>query len=433
MTAFGLSPLLFLVAAATGAPTSPTSPAAPPADLSAFDETRLAQEIWAHGPDVIAARPDVFEAETARRHSYMLPNPSLSAAWGTIPLGRRTGDPEPEFADVPNYSVGISELIEIGKRGPRQKAAEAARAAAGHTLQEVFRQSFYGLMDSLTDQAVAVARASVLRTLVATSQEVLRLQRARAERGDLAGIEVDRLEVEDGRLLSDLRSAEAAERGAQVACTRMLGRDCPHFETGEQAQAFLLRKTLPPAAGDDKALPDRPDLRALRAQKARIEAEQQLSRRLKIPDLVAGVTYTYDRFLISGNQSKSLTLNLTIPLPLFDHGQAELDRTTSLMANNEAAIAAVSTGATRARPLVREQITALLAGGRALDERLPVAAAVVERMNSAFNRGGVALLDVLSARRDYENAQLDRIEVAAAAQKATTDLRRVTGDLPWRP
>jgi cobalt-zinc-cadmium efflux system outer membrane protein len=157
-----------------------------------------------------------------------------------------------------------------------------------------------------------------------------------------------------------------------------------------------------------------------------------LAERQAIPDPVASLSFTHDQFVASGNQPNSLSVNVTIPLPLFDRGQTEATRARRRLAINEAEIQALTATVRRGIALQRSQLDTLSARARLLEEQaLPRAQRVVERTEAAFRRGGVGFPEVLLARRAFEELELDRIEVAAAAHRARLALRRATASLPW--
>ncbi len=411
-------PLMLLAAA-----TDPSDP---------FDETTLAADIWRRAPDVAVARQDLADAQAVADRSHLLPNPSLTATVGSLPIGARTpSSGETTFGEVPNYSVGVGQLFEIGKRRPRQAAAAAARDVAGFGVLDAYRTSFFSLMEIISDQAAAVARLAVLERLVAGSEESLRLQRARASRGDVAGLEVDRLEVEHLRLTSSLREAEGLRQGALGACSRILGRDCPRFTSEEQARGFLGRVTVPPRTDDARLVAQRSDLQGLRAQQTRLQAELALAEKQKIPDPVATLGYTRDQFVKAGNQANSVSVSINIPLPVFDRGQADIKRAKDRLANTQDMREVAQATALRQLTIGRAQIETLVARAQILDEQaVPLARSVAERMEAAARRGGAALPDVLLARRAMEELALTRVEVASAAYRASLDLRRVSGALP---
>jgi cobalt-zinc-cadmium efflux system outer membrane protein len=415
------------------------TPAAASAPLDPFDETALAAAVWQWSPDVLAARRDLIDAEAARDRTYLLPNPSLTGAWNTIPVGDRpTIDPATNrpvgFWDVPNYSVGLSQLFELGKRGPRQRAAEATREGSQHGVLDVYLHAYFAVLESLAEQAAASARLAVLGRLVTDSQESLRLQRARADKGDIAPLEVDRLEVEHSRLTSSMTEAQADREAALITCGGILGAPCPRFASEADARRFLANQAVPPAVEGEAAIAGRPDLQALRAERTRLGAELTLAERQKIPDPVASVGFVHDRFVASGNQPNSFNASLTIPLPIFDRGQTETTRARRRLATNQVAITALSGSVLRGIAAQRGQLQILSTRARLLDEQaVPRARSVVERTEAAFRRGGVAFPDVLLARRAFEELELDRIEVAAATHRASVNLRRATAALPWPP
>jgi outer membrane protein, heavy metal efflux system len=408
-----------------------------------FNEEALAAQLWSRSPDLILSRQAVIEAEAVRDHSYVLPNPTLAAAWGTIPVGKRN-PPNASFGEVPNYMVGISEMIELGKRGPRQTSAEAATKVAALTVADAYRQSFFVLLESIAEQANATARRSVLERLVGDSAESLRLQRERAKRGDVAALEVDRLEVEHLRLLSAAREAEEAQEIAVGACARILGADCPRFAGEDDARRFLFQdhpdvRALAHGGQNDgqkdgQALAARPDLLALEAEQARLRAELVLAGRAKIPDPTASVSYMHDQFEIAGNQSNSIVLAISLPLPVFDRGQVESARARRRLEAAEQARRVLSDSALRAIALARKRLAVLQERARSLDEAaLPRARSLAEGMDAASHRGGASLIDVLLARRAFEELQLDRLEVAATTFKATLDIRRNAALYPRPP
>jgi cobalt-zinc-cadmium efflux system outer membrane protein len=269
---------------------------------------------------------------------------------------------------------------------------------------------------------------------VGDSAESLRLQRERAKRGDVAALEVDRLEVEHLRLLSAAREAEEAQEIAIGACARILGADCPRFADENEARRFLFEGHHDVVVDDEQAVSDRPDLLALDAEQARLRADLVLAGRAKIPDPTASLSYMHDQFEIAGNQANSLVLAVSLPLPVFDHGQVESARAKRRLEAAEQAHRVLSATALRALALARKRLAVLQARARSLDEdALPRARNLAEGMDAASRRGGASLIDVLLARRAFEELQLDRMEVAATAFKARLDIRRNAALYPRPP
>jgi len=414
-----------------GLTTTEARAAEPSSPVDPFDELSLARGLWQRSAELAAGREQLIEADANRRRAYLLPNPTLNGSWSTVPVGRRN-PPEIGFWQVPNYNVQIAELLEIGKRGPRQRAAEAATMRARHELADIYRQAFFTILEMLADQAEAVIRGAVLQRLVGDSAEGLRLQRARAQRGDVAGLDVDRLEVEHLRLQSSVAEAASVREAAIARCTQLLGLPCPRFGNDEQAQRFLSQADLAPPT--PQALDQRPDIQALGARVAQANAEHVLAARQKIPDPTLSLGYQRDQFVASGNQGNSVNVAVSIPLPVFDHGQvaaARADKARELATSTRQTLLA---NAAAMVDLARKRIVLLMQRAGTLDgEAIPRARGVFERMEAAARRGGAALQDVLLARRALEELQLDRVTIAAERFRVIVDGRRAAGLLPPVP
>jgi cobalt-zinc-cadmium efflux system outer membrane protein len=408
---------------------SPPQPVQPP---DPFVEQTIAQALWQHSPDLAQARLGLLEGEANRDRSHLLPNPTLGATWSTIPLGERN-PPGQAFWSVPNYGVQLGSTFEIGKRGPRQRAAEAGLNAARFDLEDSYRQAFFGVMETLAAQAEAVARVAVLQRLVADGNESLRLQRARADHGDVAALEVDRLEVEHLRLLSQVQEAIGVRDAAVAACGQVLGMPCPQFRDEAEARRFLAQAETAHLASPDQ-IPERADLRALSAREQAAEAERVLASRRSIPDPGVNVGYTRDQFVASGNQANSINLAVSIPLPVFDHGQVDEVRARRTREYANATRATLTASARESLRIGQGRLETLARRAGVLDkDAVPRAQAVLDRTEAAARRGGVALQEVLLARRALEELQLDRVEVAAEHFRTLLDVRRAAGPPPPAP
>jgi cobalt-zinc-cadmium efflux system outer membrane protein len=397
-----------------------------------FDEGTLAAAVWEGSPDVVASRSAVVDAQATEQRSKLLPNPALIATWGTIPVGRRNPT-SLGFNDVPNYSFGASQLFEIGKRGPRKSAARAGVDEARLSLRELYRERFLDVLRAIGDQAGAAGRAAVLERLVGDSEETLRLQKLRAARGDVAGLEVDRLEVEHLRLLSSLGEAHSAMEAAASTCALLLGNTCPRLATLDQAIRYLNGPSV--TVGDDaQAIAQRPDLQALAASERRARAEGVLASRQAIPDPTVSASFTHDQFEVSGNQPNSVTLSVALPLPIFDRGQPEAARASARAMLAVRQRETLTQAALQSLVASRKRLAILGERARRLDDQaIPMARTTAERLEAAARRGGAALQDVLLARRAMEELQLDRVEVAGQAFAARLDIRRAAGSVPEPP
>ncbi|MBI3767641.1 MAG: TolC family protein [Deltaproteobacteria bacterium] len=389
--------------------------------------------LWEQSPEVIDARAAAATAASELGHARTLPNPQLDFTWGTIPIGttnpRDLHDP---VGNVPNYGVGISELIELGKRGPRTAAAAAQVAQARAQALATLSGRFFALLAAIGDLAKNQVRAAVLGGQVRAGEDVLRIERARAAKGATAGADVERSEVEQMRLRAARDAALSDLERARGACAAIVAAPCPKFPSYRQARQFLraaLRADLPRAwrAEFERR---RPDVAALDAALRAADEQATLARRRTIPDVTVRADYTYDTFVASGNQRQSAALGIQVPLPLFDRGQADLQAAAAALTRARGARRAIV--ATAAETLAVAARRRDLAASRVEHMRaaLAMARAVRRSMEGAAREGGVSQLEVLLARRAHQELLLDRADLDADAYDAALRIREAAALFP---
>jgi cobalt-zinc-cadmium efflux system outer membrane protein len=400
------------------------------------DEPRLATFLWEQAPEVIDARSAAASAAGDLRKARTLPNPTLDFTWGTVPIGE-TNPPNlhDPWSNVPNYTVGISELVELGKRGPRAAAAaaqlEQARAQALATLGT----RFFALLEAIGDIAKSQARAGVLNAQVHAGDDTIALERARAAKGETATADLERAELEQMRLVAARDSARSDLETARGACAAIVASPCPAFPTARAARDYLRRVAAAtvPRAWSPELEKQRPDIAALDAALHAADEQATLARRKAIPDLTVRAGYTYDTFEVAGNQRQSAALGFQMPLPVFDRGQADLQSAQAALAKArhtrtslvETARTTLETEA-RQRDLVTRRIAQM---GRALGTARSVRAA----MEGAAREGGTSQLDVLLAQRSHQDLLLARTDLDGEAFTAALKIREATGDFPRPP
>jgi cobalt-zinc-cadmium efflux system outer membrane protein len=419
--------LLLLVAAASQAQ-------APKLSAAVYDdETQLANLLWQRAADVIAARAARATMESELVRSRLFPNPTLDAEWGTIPLGRSNPPSlRRPLSNVPSYTAGLSELFEIGKRGPRQAAAQADVERAQHEAMAILGDRFFATLEQIAVMAMNQQRASVLDEQIENGLELLGLNQARAAKGEIAQLDVEVTEVEQARLVASRDAALSDMAQAQAECSALLAAACPLFESGEAARRFLVASATLAVPGEWSAQSQerRPDIQALTAAIRSAEERATLARRQILPDVTMRFSYRYDEFIESGNQRNSVSVGAEVPLPILDQGQADLlaalsekQRAERLRQGLVSTAAEVLSAAMRRRDLVRRR-------AEHLDAAIERARTVRDAMGAAQVAGGTSLIEVLLARRAYQELLRERIDLDADAVEATLAVRRTTGMFP---
>ncbi len=390
--------------------------------------TELSNLLWERAPALAADRAVLGAARADVERSHLLPNPTLDAAWSTIPIGQTT---PPNYADrmsrIPNYSLGVSELIEIGKRGPRQRAAAASLGEAAYNVYADLADHYFEVLTRLGQIASSQIRSNDLAELVKGAEQLTQLQRARVSKGDSPALDAERAALEEAKLRSAYEEEVAQLAQALRDCTTLLGDTCHPFPSLDAAAQFL--ELRPPQ--DGLAVTERPDIKAVENRQTAAAAERDLAGNKVIPDPTVRVGYVYDQFVVSGNQRNSLFVGVSIPLPFLDRGQTDkLEADTKQWSAVETRERLQAQAETRALKIGEARDVAVLRRTRMREKTLPMARDIVRDLDLVIQRGGASLQDLLMARRTLNELLVDAAELDRRVFELEVELARVRG---WAP
>src|SRR5882724_8586866 len=174
------------------------------------------------------------------------------------------------------YTFNVGQPIELGgKRQRRIDSAKAATKVTGLELADLRRQLIFQVKKSFSDILVAREALALTEQNLTALDELERVQRLRAEKGDISGLELLRIEVERFAFERDTADVRQALRAAKIALRTAVGQE----RIAEQFE-IVGELTFPVVARSRSelyrmALDARPDLRA--AQAAREKARADIS------------------------------------------------------------------------------------------------------------------------------------------------------------
>jgi outer membrane protein, heavy metal efflux system len=400
------------------------------------DDGALLEWIGRRNGEVLAADARIAQAGADVGSSRLfLPNPTADFAVGGITLGHTNPaagvDPKyPSglgFGDTSNFNFGLSQTIELGKRGPRMEAADLR-------LKEAKKSYEVTLADKLADARLALARVVYLKARLATLEDGLasaqksdELQKARLDHGGISGNDFDRLQLDTISLETDVARSRSEYIGALAACEGVLYAACDAAADDAAAldAAAPLPATLPEPAA---SIAGRPDIAAAQLEGAAAEQDAVLARRRGIPDPTVRLGYTHDNGQVSGAQPNTLSLSVSVPLALFDHGQHDAARATARAAEQRHLVTALSAGAQAGYGSLVDHRTFLEASLKRLSAvAVPKSAGVLDTTQKAFGQGQVGMTDLLLARRTHLGLILNQIDMRFDYFTVRNDLRRVLG------
>jgi cobalt-zinc-cadmium efflux system outer membrane protein len=397
------------------------------------DPAQLAAWLAAHDAAVDAAFARREAARAMSAQAGVLPNPQLEVAVGGFVLGKTNPDiPRLGLNQTTNISASVSELIELGKRGPRersaglraQEAGEMATAALGNRLGEA--------MTTLGKLAYVSSKRAAMAQNLESAKKQQALEQVRRDHQDLSGSEFARIELDTQQLELQLRRTEADVATAVATCAALLHAPCAldgiseptALDTGAPLPTEL--PTTAPAI--DEAIDRRAARQASKLEVGALGSDATLAEHREIPDLTVGVGYTYDNLTVAGNQAQSAMVSLSFPLTLFDRGTHDAD---AARANARAA-----TADDRASALTQHgEVEALRAQRATLESTLhiletdavPKSAQIVEQTRRAFDLGQAGLAELLLAERAHRELLLEVLDTRFDLFNVRAQLRQDLG------
>jgi cobalt-zinc-cadmium efflux system outer membrane protein len=187
---------------------------------------------------------------------------------------------------------------------------------------------------------------------------------------------------------------------------------------------------LPPPPGDvehlvSEALARRPDLRAAERAAEAAEAALRLARAERWPNPTLGLQYTHSEFLVSGDLANQVGTSVSVPLPVFNRNQGEIERAAAeeLVARHEVeklrlAIPQEVRSAATSFAIARERVA------RFEEAFLRQAREARHAAEVSFREGAASLLEFLEAERTYVQTEREHLAALRDVNTAASDVTR---------
>jgi len=400
--------------------------------FTAFAEASFAQKAltWQEvrdkfetaNPTLRAGQLNVDESRAQEITAYLRPNPTLTLIADQInPFDG--GPPHSTFGDV--LSVASANYLHERhhKRELRLESAKDATKIAVSTQADLERTLVFNLRMAFVQTLQQKAILDLARENLSYYDHVLDVNRERSKAGDIAQVDLDRLELQRVQYESDLQTAEVDLRTAKIQLLALLNDRTP-VEQFDVTGPFDFSAQITPL--DDvrqTALDTRPDLRAAMESVDKAKTDYKLAVSNGSTDPVLG-------FDVGRNPpiDQYIGFSVTIPLRIFDRNQGEKRRTQLDIDRNqrllEAARAQVFSDVDSAYATVNSTVILL----KPYKERyLQQATRVRETIAFSYQRGGASLLDFLNAQADYRTVQVNYLNLIASYLNATSQLNLAVG------
>lgn len=271
------------------------------------------QEILANTYGLKAADAEVYAKEADKWQAGAHPNPALSANLNSI--ARNQGGNENELF------VGVTNVIELGgKRSARLRVASMSQLSAECKREIAKNELFATLLHAFINMASAQERLVLAKEQQIIAEQILHAISTKTTAGKTSGIEQKKAEVDFRSATLDYLKQYSTLQKTKKQLTAQWDCNAPTFD----AVTFPLYQ-LPPPPPIEKlktALKYSPEV--LKAQAEALFAYElvALEKSRSIPDLAVQVGVTAEKFV----QQAALSIGFTIPLPLFDQNEGNINR-----------------------------------------------------------------------------------------------------------
>jgi cobalt-zinc-cadmium efflux system outer membrane protein len=391
------------------------------AGQTAFTWQQIRDKFEASNPTLRAGQIGIEESRAQEITAYLRPNPNFNFSLDQLdPFS--TNPYRPLGAALP--LVSFDYLHERRhKRELRLESAQKATTVAISQQDDLERTLLFNVHNAF----VQILQAKAVLALAIENRDyydkVLVISKQRQDSGDLAKVDLYRLQLQRVQFESDVQMADVNLRTAKIQLLALLNDRTPidkfditgAFDFGDQIPSLdELRKT---------AEATRPDLKAAVESVDKARTDYRLAVANGSTDPTFGVDYAHNPPL-----TQYFGLSVNIPLRIFDRNQGEKARTNLDIQKNdrlrEATLAQVFSDVDSAYATLNSNLILLRPYK---SEYLPKATEVREIISFSYQHGASTLLDFLQAQSDYRALQVNYLNLIGSFKAAANQLNMAVG------
>lgn len=377
-----------------------------------WTEPSVVQKFLEQNPYARQARARIAIAQAEAKGRSLYANPSLNYS--------REGAGLTEFFQA-EQAIPINGRLKLLRQAgiSSVRAIEAEGAFDLWQARSSLRLAFYRVL-------TAQERETVYSAGLKEIESVIRVLRDREREGEGSRFDRLRAERERAELLAEMalvRAETELERSGMVA---FLPPGTQIAAVSGQIETALL--PLDATELTQRAMSAREDYRAEQRRMEQFRFEERAAERLRIPEPV--FTAGLKRADVGQNRIASgPVVGISVPLPLFNKGQAEAAR---FSAEQERVSARLQILSQQIRTAIDGTVRAfnirLQARDRYRRELADTGPELIRIASVAYQEGEIGILQLLDAYRSQRQAQLRMLDIQSAVKEAQIELERVVGE-----
>jgi cobalt-zinc-cadmium efflux system outer membrane protein len=378
-------------------------------------------------PALKADADNVDEMRAEEITAFLRPNPQFTLSVDGNQAAPHNGvwTPFKGTTEQPNVSY-LHERKH--KRELRLESAQQGTRITQSQHEDLERNMVFALRAAFVGTLQAKFILDLAKADLEYYDKIIDISRARFKAGDLAQIDLDRIELLRVQYESEIETAIVNLRTAKIQLLQMLNDRTP-VDQFDVSGPFDFSDALHPLETyRDTALAARPDLQAALQTIQQSVTNHKLAEANGSTDPTFAGWFTNNSSTNNPNGPETIGASVSIPLRIFDKNQGEKKRTQIDIDRSqqaeEAARAQVFSDVDTAYELVRSNIELLKPYKAKYNDQ---ALRVRDTVTFAYEHGGASLMDFLNAQSDYRQVQLAYAQLIGAYLTAAGQLNLAVG------
>jgi cobalt-zinc-cadmium efflux system outer membrane protein len=378
-------------------------------------------------PALKADADNVDEMRAEEITAFLRPNPQFTISVDGNQAAPHNGvwTPFKGTTEQPNFSY-LHEREH--KRELRLESAQEGTRITQSQHEDLERNMVFALRAAFVGTLQAKFILDLSKADLDYYDHIIEISRTRFKAGDLAQIDLDRIELLRVQYESEIETAVVNLRTAKIQLLQMLNDRTPVDQFDVTGQFDFSDALQPLDTYRDAALAARPDLQAALQTVQQSKTNYKLAVANGSTDPTFAGWFTNNSSTNNPNGSETIGVSVSIPLRIFDRNQGEKKRTLididRSQQANMAARAQVFSDVDTAYELVRSNIELLKPYKTKYNDQ---ALRVRDTVTFAYEHGGASLMDFLNAQSDYRQVQLAYAQLIGAYLTAAGQLNLAVG------
>lgn len=365
-------------------------------------------------PSIAVAQREREAVEGIRTQAAVRPNPSVSTSI------------QDTRSDTRQTYLQLNQEIELGnKREARLEAADAFYKKATAELDNKKAEIHANVVTAFYEVLAAQERLKLSKSSLDVANLALDAAAKRVKAGKSSPVEETKSKIAESSAKIEVNQASSQLNSARKRLSALWGNPLPVFERAEGDVEHIPPVTS--VADLSALLESAPSISLAKLEISARDGLTKVERSKATPNITISAGVLNNQELGGLNQA---LLGLTVPIPLFDRNQGNLQEAVSRQYKAQDELVELRTQLEANLGTQYERLNAARQTSESLrSEILPSALSAFDAASKGFSAGKFSFLDVLDAQRTLFQAKSQYIQALLDAHQAVAEIERILGDV----